>query len=228
MCSEVFANKQKFGDHIPCFYSCSCSKKFSNFYTFSLHQSKCIEELKSLYHNVISYECVICGMDGMLADDMRVHIEGLHVTCSRCESCSVDVSNMIDHIFDHHYRIRRMKKSYTKFKLDVNRVEDDAPSMENQPRQISPSHSVASLAVAFKSKPLESISSSTPKSGLIFAVKSKPQWVREEPDIDDSLLVCPTVSSTWNIDKEGEEYDDYNRLVRQTYHFYLIQTFLID
>ena len=65
-------------------------------------------------HNVISYECVICGADGILGEDLRMHLEGHHETSSWCESCLVDISDMTDHIFDKHHHVRRMKKSYTK------------------------------------------------------------------------------------------------------------------
>eukprot|EP00092_Neocalanus_flemingeri_P038843 GFUD01042289.1.p1 GENE.GFUD01042289.1~~GFUD01042289.1.p1 ORF type:complete len:969 (-),score=187.65 GFUD01042289.1:50-2956(-) len=126
-CAVTFADKQKFYDHLPCQYSCNCGNNFSSFYRFSLHSKICdhsqterSEVSKAQYHNVISYECFVCGLDGIQSENVRRHVEESHDHLKvgysiECESCHLDVASISEHIFDKHASVRRLKKSYVKF-----------------------------------------------------------------------------------------------------------------
>lgn len=153
---------------------------------------------------MISYECVICGADGILGEDLRMHLEGHHETSSWCESCLVDISDMTDHIFDKHHHVRRMKKSYTKIDnapevhaAEIGPVSLDIPpekivkfALKSNPHQISNStfhndddflNDVPSISKShLQTKPLP-----TQRAGLIIAVKSKPPPVLDNDEEDD-------------------------------------------
>ena len=102
-CQFIFSNKCQFFNHIPCHYSCDCSKQFSNFYLLELHQKKCDAFSKSQYHNVISYKCVVCGVDGINGEALRLHMESHQGCVSRCELCLLDTSKLTEHVFEHNY-----------------------------------------------------------------------------------------------------------------------------
>ena len=79
---------------------------------------------ESEYQNVISYQCFICGLRDINGDDVRNHIEDLHIHESlsdavSCEICESDVLSVYDHICDKHVSIRRFRTSFLQSKLDL-------------------------------------------------------------------------------------------------------------
>ena len=140
-CKKSFENKQSYFDHLPCFYSCGCGKLFSSFFKFTHHGIKCErgkptsrgeEVSKTQYHNVISYQCFVCSLNDIKAENVRAHVADNHVIEGPlgCKSCQSEVKDIADHIFNKHSSVRRLKLSYVK-----------APTL-------------LPLAVAVKSKPI--------------------------------------------------------------------------
>ena len=133
-CGFNFTDKKAFYQHLPCQYSCKCGKKFSNQYKFNRHKEKCLSsnpevtnmKLKSSYHNVISYQCIICQESDLRTGEVRNHVTKTHGNLSvneavSCESCGCLVNDVAEHIFERHSQVRRMKKTYVKFIEDPNR-----------------------------------------------------------------------------------------------------------
>ena len=87
-----------------------------------------VEKAKDQFHNVISYECFLCGLDGIGAGNIKNHIEEYHEDVTDnvvgCKSCKVDVEDVPDHIVSKHASVRRMKKSYVKVCFDQNQQFD--------------------------------------------------------------------------------------------------------
>jgi KRAB domain-containing zinc finger protein len=117
-CSVTFETKYQFFEHLPCHHTCECLQNFPTFRNLVLHRKKCKtvnrRESESEYHNVISYKCGVCEVDGIRGEELRLHMDNHHEEdgISRCRICLLDVSNLLDHIFDKHHVVRRMKKSY--------------------------------------------------------------------------------------------------------------------
>ena len=129
-CNKLFEDKLEYYNHLPCKCICKfCGKIFPTQWRFERHK-QCCKVLKSRddlqrsqFHNVISYQCFICGLGDIDGNDVRNHIEESHTQslseAFRCGDCDLDIIDVYSHICDNHVSIRRLRKSYRKSELQA-------------------------------------------------------------------------------------------------------------